>query len=393
MENQRNMYPWVVLVLLFLNIFLGIVSGLSVPPLFSEIMKDILLNKSQMGAMMGAMTLAGIFTSPILGGLADKIGCRWVLGLGGILAGLAGGLRFFAGNPLELTVLMFFLGAGSSAFLILMAKVLSSWFPPRKLATVNAICFAGVTIGGAVAMGTALEFMVPFFNGWRETFLFLGILCCIMGVLWLILYRDPQVEKNATAEKENMAGNFKTVLKIRDIKLISLYYGFLMMAVMAMMALLPITLQERGIKDAGLLMALMMITGFIAKLILSVVSDKIGKRKLFLVLGGIVTGLCLPGYLMLAGIPLVILLALNGVVTGPTVPIMLTAIVELKEVGKALSGTALGVVYMLGTLGGFVGPLIAGILIDVSGSAWGGFIFLAVFSLIAGLIMLPSRIR
>ncbi len=393
MENQKSMYPYVVLVILFLNIFFVMMSALSAPPLFSEIAKDMPLSKTEMGTIMGATTLAGIFMSPIWGGLADKIGCRWVMGLGGILAGIAGGLRYFAGSPVELMIYMFFLGAGGTSFMIIMAKVLSSWFPPQKVATMNAICFAGVTIGTAVAMGTAAKIMAPFFNGWRGTFLFLAVCSFIMGVLWLILYRDPQVQKGATGEKENMASNFKTVLKIRDIRLLAMSNGFLNICLMAVMALLPVTLQERGIANAGPLISIMMITSLITKLIVSVVSDKLGKRKLFLVLGGIVSGLCLPGYLVLTGISLIILLLFYGAVIGPSAPIIMTATVEVEEIGKTLSGTALGVVSMIATLGGFIGPVITGILMDATGSAWGGFIFLAVSSIVAGLIMLPARVR
>ena len=101
-----------------------------------------------------------------------------------------------------------------------------------------------------------------------------------------------------------------------------------MIALMSVMAFLPVVLEERGIvEDGGRYVSIIFMVSFVAKLIGGAVSDKIGKRKIFLVCGMFIAGLCLPGFLIFAGIPLITFLVLSGIGTGPIVPIMLTATV------------------------------------------------------------------
>jgi cyanate permease len=393
MENQKNMYRWLVIILLFLNMFFGTIAAHCIPPLFSEIVKEIPLTKTQMGTVMGTFAVAALFFAPLGGGLSDKIGCRWVLGGAAIIMAAGGGIRYFAGSATAFIICMFFLGAGFAVFMALMPKVLSTWFLPKELATMNAICFASITFGAAIAQGTAVRFMSPAFNGWRGTTLVLAGICLVMALLWLFFYRDWQTVTDAQNKEENIASKFRKVLKIKDIRLIALYYGFVYGALMTILTLLPITLQEKGVIRAGELISIMLAASLIFKIVGGIVSDKVGKRKVFLVVCAIIFGLCMPGFIMFTGVPLIIALVIAGAAFGPMPPIVMTASVEIKQIGTLLAGTALGFITMIGTVGGFIGPLAVGMVMDASGSAWLGFIFMGVVGILAGLIVIPAKIK
>jgi cyanate permease len=389
MENQKTMYSWVVLILLFLNIFFCLMAVNCMPPLFSEIVKEIPLTKAQMGAVFGAVTLASLFFAPLGGGLSDKIGCRWVLGGGALMVAAGGGLRFFVGGAIELILCMFFIGAGFAVFLAIMPKALSTWFPPQELAKVNGICFSSIGFGGAIAMATAAGFLAPAFNGWRGTTVVLASISLAMGILWVLFYRDRQTVADDQSKKGNILANFKTVLRIKDIWLLALYYGFMMTALMAIIALLPITLEEKGVARSGQLVSILMGTSVIFNIVGGAVSDKVGKRKPFLIVCAIVFGICIPAYLVFTGVPLVLILIFAGAALGPTAPIVMTIPVEIEQIGSSLAGTALGFILMIGNTGSFFGPIIAGTLMDVSGSAWTGFIFMSAVAILAALIVVP----
>ena len=393
MENQKSMYPWMVFTLLCLNMFFSTVASIFISPLFSEIAKEISMNKAQMGTIMGASTLASILISPLAGGLSDKIGCRWVLGGVAILSAVAGGLRSVAGSVTELTMCMFFVGAGVVACIVLMPKVLATVFPREKLATMNAICFSFLTIGLAVAMGTAAGIISPAFNGWRGTSVAFSVICVVLGILWLLFYRDRETRADAQSEGKSMSGNFKMVLKHKEVWRTALYYGFVMIPMMGILALLPITLHEKGVARAGELVSFYLFIAFLGKILGGMASDKVGKRKAFLIAGAIVFGITLPGFILFAGIPLLIILAIGGIASGPIPPIMMTATVEIKEIGPAFAGTALGVILMVGTLGGSIGPPIAGALIDMFGSPLPGFIFFSTATIVGGLVFVPSKAK
>jgi len=383
MGENRTLYPWLVLVLLYLNIFFGTMAGNCMPPLFSEILKEIPMSKTQMGAVMSMFLVASVFCSPILGALSDKIGCRWIIGISGIIVATAGGLRYFAGSTTFLFVCMFFIGVGYANLITLFPKVLGAWFPPKILATVTGICFSSFILGLAVAMGTSASLLSPAFNGWRGVTVALGAICLVIGIIWMIIYRDRQGEPDDPDEGKIIVSNFKKVFKIRDIWLLSLFNALLTASIMSVNTLLPITLEEKGIPNSGGIVSVMMFSALIFTVIIGIISDKFGKRKIFLIVGGIVTGLCIPCLIFFKGVPLIITLIIAGAFSLPVGAIVFSAVVEVRGAG-GLVGTSLGLINMIGTLGGFSGPIIAGMLIDVSGQAWPGFIFMAVAIITGG---------
>jgi MFS family permease len=119
MEEQKSPYRWLVVTLLFLNLLFIIIAVNCIPPLFTEIVEQIPLTKTQMGTMMGVVTLASLFFAPIGGALADKIGCRWALGGSALIVVVAGGLRVYTQTSFELMALMFIFGIGAALFSLL----------------------------------------------------------------------------------------------------------------------------------------------------------------------------------------------------------------------------------------------------------------------------------
>jgi len=390
MEEQQRPFRWIVLALLFLSLFVAALSMQVVPPLFSEIIKEIPLTKAQMGTVMGVITLASLFFAPIGGGLSDRFGCRWALGGSAVIVALAAAWRYFSGSPTHLIVCMFMLGAGMAMFGPNLPKALGMWFSRKDLAMANGISIAGMGIGGAVGMATAASVFSPSFGGWRGTMLVTGLLIIIVAVAWMIIYRDRTDGKHAEKKKQNMLENFKKVLKVRDIWLISIFYGLNMVSLMAIITLLPLSLEERGVEKAGELVGIMMGATVVFNIIGGIVSDKVGKRKLFLVISALLFGICVPGFAVFTGFPLILMLIITGACMGTLAPVMMSIPVEMKEIGTGLAGSAIGVIFMIGNTGGFAGPVVAGKLMDVTGSM-AGFIFMAAALIVSAIVILPLK--
>lgn len=389
MTNQKSGFRWVVLLLLFLNIFFCMVTINVIPPVFSEIVKEIPLNKAQMGMVMGFVTLASLIFAPLGGGLGDKIGSRWVVTGAAVIVTAAGALRYYANSAGVLMLCMFFLGAGFAMMLAVMPKSLSMWFPPQDLAKANGICFSALGLGSAVGMGITPGILVPAFNGWRGTTVALACVCLAVGILWSLIYRDRQVPGQQPDHDVDILNNFKRILKIKDIWLISLYYGFIMIALMSVIALLPISLAEKGLPKAAEYASIMLGVSVIFNVVGGILSDKTGKRKPYLIVCALILAVCIPFFILFTGVPLILALVVAGIVLGPTAPIVMTVPVEVKEVGTALAGSALGFILMIGNTGSFVGPVISGILMDVTGAAWTGFVFMAAVVACAALVVIP----
>lgn len=62
---------------------------------------------------------------------------------------------------------------------------------------------------------------------------------------------------------------------------------------------------------------------------------------------------------------------------------------EVNDIGPALTATAVGLVFAVGELGGFLGPFLVGLLRDLSGSFVPGLALLAV----GALVMVAAGVR
>lgn len=389
MEEQQYAFRWVVLALLFLSLFAATIAMQCMPPLFSEITEQIPLNKAQMGTVMGVITLASLFFAPIGGALSDKLGARWAFGIASIIVALAGGYRYFAESITDLIICMFILGAGIAMYAPNMPKALGTWFPRKDLAMANGISISGMGIGGAVAMATARNVLSPAFGGWRATTAALGGLVLLVAILWMIIYRDR--EEAALRKKPNVFENFKDVLKVRDIWLIAFYYGLNMVSLVAVITLLPITLEERGVENAGGLVGIMMGATVVFNILGGMLSDRTGKRKPFLLVCAVLFGICILGFANFTGTPLLITLVLAGAAMGTIAPVLMSVPVEMDRIGTALVGSAVGFIFMLGNTAGFVGPVVAGKLMDMSESSLPGFIFIGAALIAAAVFIVPLK--
>lgn len=391
MEEQKHPFRWIVLVLLFLSLFTATLSMQCMPPLFSEIAKQIPLTKAQMGTVMGVITLASLIFAPIGGALSDKLGSRWVLGASAVIVAVAGACRFFAGSVTDLIVCMLILGAGIAMYAPNLPKVLGTWFPRKDLAMANGICISSMGIGGAIIMATAKSVFSPNLGGWRGTVVFLGALVLTVAIVWMVLYKDRLTGTAAAKKQQNVFENFKKVLKVKDIWLIAVYYGLNMISLLALITLLPLTLEERGVEKSGELVGIMLGASVVFNILGGIVSDKVGKRKPFLSICAIVFGVCVLGFANFTGTMLLVVLIIAGAAMGTIAPVLMSVPVEMEKIGTALAGTAVGFIFMLGNTGGFFGPVVAGKLMDMAGTSMPGFIFIASALIVSAGVIIPLK--
>lgn len=393
MEEGRRSYRWIVVALLLVNIFAFFLSINSIPPLFKEIGKEISISKTDMGLIIGVTFIAALFFSFIGGGISDRIGSKWAIGGSVIIVALFGTLRSITGSSYGLVVCMFLMGIGSAIILPNVPKVLGTWFESKQLATANGICLIGMPLGGAVGMGISAGILSPALGGWRNVMIALGGVTFITGILWMVLFKDIKVHRADEIEKKSIRDNFKKVLRIKDIWWASVYSGFNMAGVLAVVSLLPHSLSERGITEArsGALVAIMLSLSTIFKVVGGIISDRLGRRKPVLVICAIVQGASTFAFGIFTGIPLIVALIFSGISMGMIPPVLLAIPVEIKEVGSALAATAAGLIFMIGNIGGFLGPIVSGKIMDVTGSDGLGFLFMGFILILGSLFILPVR--
>ena len=155
------------------------------------IVDDLGITMLQMGTAFGAFTLAySLFEVPS-GWLGDRIGPRrvltrivlWWSGFT-MLTGLVRGLN-------SLVAVRFLFGAGEAGAFPNLARSLATWFPARERGMANGVLFLGTRLGGALAAPIVLILIQRW--GWRPSFIVLGTL----GIAWTVWWRRSYVDRPA----------------------------------------------------------------------------------------------------------------------------------------------------------------------------------------------------
>jgi MFS family permease len=165
------------------------------------IMEDLGLTLVQMSTVFGAFTLAySLFEVPS-GWLGDVIGPRRVLtrivlwwSAFTMLTGAAQGLR-------SLVAIRFLFGAGEAGAFPNAVRSFSQWFPARERGMANGVLFLGSRLGGAFTAPITLVLIQLW--GWRLSFVFFGAFGIVWAVIWYRSYRDHPSE-HADVDREEL---------------------------------------------------------------------------------------------------------------------------------------------------------------------------------------------
>lgn len=150
---------------------------------------DLGLSLGQMGLLLSAFSWSYALCQLPVGALVDRIGPRWLLGMGLVvwsLAQAAGGLVSSFGWFVLARVV---LGIGEAPQFPAAARVVSNWFPVRSRGTPTGIYNSASPLGFALAPLCWSPLIAA--TSWHWAFFVTGALGLVAAVVWVMLYRDP----------------------------------------------------------------------------------------------------------------------------------------------------------------------------------------------------------
>ena len=353
-------------------------------------------SKTSLSAAYSMARLENGFLGPLEGWLVDRFGPRLVMSMGMLVFG--GGFMALSQVDSILAFLIAFgclaLGAGMSSFMPLSVAVVN-WFN-RKRTTALATMQVGYALGG-LAVPIVILSLETF--GWRTTAFASGVLVIVIGLPLAQVVRHrpgglrPAGRRRATqvsrrrpllspdARPSNVDFRPREALRTRAFWLISLGHGSALLVVSAVTVhLVPHLHESLGypLTTAGFvvtLMTLMQLVGIVAG---GFLGDRFSKR--------IIAACCLAahalGLLLVAfatSLPMVVGFAvLHGMAWGIRGPLM--ASIRAEYFGRAAFGVIIGLSSMITTFGNTLGPIVAGVLADTTGSYQVGLTVLALLS-------------
>jgi Sugar phosphate permease len=184
-------YRWTVCALLFFATTINYVDRQVLGILAPTLQRDIGWSEADYGVIVSYFTLAYALGFLVAGRIMDRVGVR--LGFIGAITtwSIAAMGHALVATTSGFSAARFALGLGESANFPGSIKAVAEWFPARERAFATGIFNAGTNVGAIVT-----PLVVPYITlrwGWRAAFIVTGALGFLWLVVWIAVYRPPEV--------------------------------------------------------------------------------------------------------------------------------------------------------------------------------------------------------
>jgi predicted MFS family arabinose efflux permease len=387
--RERMSYRWWILVAATLaNVVVAGIGWNYVIMVVPQVLTDLRLDVATWGILWSAISLGVLVFSIPAGALADRFGVRRVVGLGILLAGASLLLRAAAVGFVSLFVAMLLFGFALGVVFADMGKVIGSWFPLEELGTASGISQAGIGAGFTTAM-LSTPILLARFGDWRSVTRLLAFVTFGMGALWLVTVRDrtaPPGSHHAAIETP-----IRRVLRVRDVWVLAACNLLYLAGYLGALGYVPTyftTVQKLRLETAGFVTSIGGVAFIFGSIVLPVLSDRIGRRRVVYAAAMLANGAAVLGYAYLVGVPLALAAITWGTSAG-AIALLFVVPIELNDVGPGLAGSAIGVLQTAGFAGGFVGPVIGMVFVAIDPVL--GFVFWMGCYVLSALLFLTIR--
>jgi ACS family glucarate transporter-like MFS transporter len=388
---------------------LSYVQRVAISQAAEPISHDLHIPKQQMGLIFGAFGLAyALFEIP-MGLLGDRLGVRRVLAQIVLAWSIFTALTGAAWNVGSMVVIRFLFGAGEAGCFPNLTRMLSAWMPARERVTAQALMWAFARWGGAITPPLALLAIRLF--GWRWAFVHFaaaGVVWCVIFLFW---FRDDPAQHRAVnaAEKDLLEasrvltthrageGHWLSVLLTPQVLMLGLQYFCFSYVWYFYITWLPTYLREgrgQSPERAAALSVLPLLFGGIGSLTTGLASKRLPRRAIAFC-GFLATAVLLVVVTRIHSVvPAMLAMGLASFSSDLTMPISWDACVEI---GGPYCATVAASMNMLGNLGGFVAPVVGGVILAHTGGNWNLVLevmaVLAVISALCWLYLDPKSAR
>lgn len=370
----------------------------TLPAYLSVITADLGLSNTEAGLLAGAVPLTYVPLALFSGLAVDRLGPARSLAAGLVVFGLAQVGRAYAAGFLSMLGFTLLIGVGATAITFGLPKLVAVLFPSDETGLPSSLYLIGASAGTASAFGLGRPLVGPLLGGWRQLFLWSGLIAAGYAGVWLALVRLSGVEaRSPTADSAFSPGSIiadiRAVLTHPQLRLVVLVGVTYLLVIHGLQGWLPTILESRGLSAAraGQTTTLLIGANVVGVLVIPGLADRYRARQVTIVGCGLIaaTGvisIIAGGVSAFAGAGIVA----AGLGVGGLSALVRAIPPDLEAIGPELTGAAIGLVFAVGEIGGFLGPFVIGSLHDLTGSFLPGLAVLAgggVIAMGAGLAM------
>jgi len=348
------------------------------------ISKELHLTQTQSGLVISSFWLSSALMTLLAGWASDKFGSRKIIVIAVFMISLFSLLTGMIGSFMAILAIRFILGLGDGGLPTGSGVAITEIFKKDVRARAKSMLLAAQLIGGVLAL--YLAGLIADTWGWRTMFYIIGGVGLIVTLLLFKFYNPPKLIKQQVAEtsngrpmKELYKSSFLWMLVVMYFCSSTVHWGF--------SSWLPSYLEQTrnlNLREVGSLAMIPQACGLIAAIITGFLIDKAlaGKEKIIVLIGAIVSGLCL--YMMFNASSIQLAISFQSIFSiGDSAISMAILAIPLKYVSQKIIGSFLGMMYFASGMAGFIAPTAMGALID----GFGGSFQAAFFFLIGALVI------
>ena len=347
---------------------MNVVSVMAMAPVISA---DLNLSAAEFGAFVSTYYAAQATGSMPAGAITDRFGVGRTLVFAHCLMAIAAVTLAIADGYVQCLGAMFLMGFGYCMTNPSTARGVLDWFPRERRGTAMGLKQVGVPIGGVIAAGNGA--LAAYVN-WQMIMWGVAAAMVLNGIYCLVLVRHHVALP--PDQRKSIVANMGDVLKDWNFNVYAILNGLLNVGqtnFFGFLTLFLTTVAKASQEVAGLSIGLAQTASAAARIGWGVVSDKhfVGKR------GQLVAWICGASAVFLAAMALVgpgpglymglgLAVAL-GITIASFAPVAQAIVVEAVE--PRLAGSAMGVNMVGVHIGGMLGPVMFGWVVD----NWGGY--------------------
>lgn len=420
-EQSRRLFSkitWRLIPLLFLSYIIAYIDRINIGFAKLQLREVLGVDPNVFGGVYGlgaGLFFIGYFIFEVPSNLImQRVGARLWIARIMIVWGLVSMSMMFISGKSGFYLVRFFLGVAEAGFFPGVILYLTYWYPAKERARIVALFASGAVLAGVIGSplsGSILGLQGKGgLEGWQWLFLLEGIPAVLMGLVVLValpnrpqkarwLSADEKIRIQYRLNEEASRSQGRSHFRLSDafssgrIWLLCLIYFLLNVGGYGFEMWLPSIIKgfsEMNFAKVGWINAIPYFVAMVAMLVTGSHSDRTGERRWHVAIAAASSaiGFALSAYLKN---PYLAMAALTLAFVG-----LKSTLGPFWALGTAfLSGTAaaggIALINSVGNLGGFVGPMLVGIITDRTGSTTSSLLILGGALLLMSLLVLTIR--
>ncbi|KQU13052.1 hypothetical protein ASG65_11930 [Bacillus sp. Leaf13] len=382
-----------ILALLFVGYMVSYMDRLVMNLALVPIGQEFHLSPTATGTVISVFFLAYAIMQIPAGWLTDQLGYRRVILFSIFLWSVFTVFTGFTWSFTALIVIRFLFGIMEGGYPAASAKAISEFFPKKERGKAQSILMSSNSVGGLIT-----SLLVPtllIWLGWRNVFFALGAAGVIIGVLFWKYIRSPIQSDEAKEQHPVNKESMLSLLKTRQTWALVLTWFSISIASWGSVSWLPmymVTVRHLDLVSAGMLSVIPTMGATLGTAAGGWLLVRFsGREKMYFVMNGLFYTALLFLALFAPNVGMVFTyLTLASIFYG----FVFSAVYALphKWFDKSVIGSAIGIMSLGSMIGGFIAPIMMGVLISaLKGSYDGAFWFLIAAGLSSALFGLTIR--